>query len=113
MFDFINLPYIVCGDFKLAESFAVHQFIAQKFKPELLGETPQERGRNYQLQSIANDNFITFMKLGFMKEEKSYTANYCFRYMEKFVKHLGDKKYLNGDKLCIADFIFFEHIEFG
>ena len=53
------------------------------------------------------------MKLGFMKEDKSYTANYCFRYMEKFVKTLGNKKYLNGDKLCIADFIFFEHIEFG
>lgn len=81
MFAFVNLPYLIVGDFKISESFAVHQYIAQKFKPELLGETPQERARNYQLQSIANDNFITFMKLGFMKEEKSYTANYCFRYM--------------------------------
>lgn len=79
----------------------------------MLGDTPQERARNYQLQSIANDNFITFMKLGFMKEDKAYTAGYCLRYMEKFVKHLGNKKYLNGDKLCIADFVFFEHIEFG
>ena len=53
------------------------------------------------------------MKLGFVKEDKSYTATYCFRYMERFVKYLGDKKYLTGDKICIADFIFFEHIEFG
>ena len=81
--------------------------------PELLGDTPEERARNYQLQSIAHTNFITFMKVGFTKEDKSVTAHYCFRYMADFIKYLGDKKYLNGDKLCIADFVFFEHIEFA
>ena len=40
MFDFVNLPYLLCGDLKISESFAVQQYIAQKFKPELLGETP-------------------------------------------------------------------------
>ena len=53
------------------------------------------------------------MKVGFTKEDKSVTAHYCFRYMADFIKYLGDKKYLNGDKLCIADFVFFEHIEFA
>ena len=53
------------------------------------------------------------MKEGYRKVEKTHTSHYCFKYMDKFVKYLGDKRYLNGDKLCIADFIFFEHIEFG
>ena len=52
---FANLPHLIDGDFKVTETIAVHQYIAQKFCPQVLGSTPQERGRRYQLQCIAND----------------------------------------------------------
>jgi len=38
--DFCDLPYIIDGDFKLSETYAVHNYIAQKYMPELIGNTP-------------------------------------------------------------------------
>jgi glutathione S-transferase len=37
--DFPNLPYFIDGDFKLSETNAIHEYIAQKWNPELLGTT--------------------------------------------------------------------------
>ena len=50
-----NLPYIAQGKFKLSETVAVHQYICQKYCPALLGTTPQERARVYQLQCIVSE----------------------------------------------------------
>lgn len=35
--DFPNLPYFMDGDFCMTESLAIHRYIADKWKPELLG----------------------------------------------------------------------------
>ena len=40
LMDFANLPYIIDGDFKISETKAVHQYIAAKYCPSLLGSTP-------------------------------------------------------------------------
>jgi len=37
---FPNLPYIVDGNVFLTETNAIHQYVARKYKPELLGKTP-------------------------------------------------------------------------
>jgi len=40
-FDFPNLPYFVDTDgTQITETVAIHQYIAQKWMPELLGTTP-------------------------------------------------------------------------
>ena len=46
---FCNLPYVIDGDVRLSETFAVHQYIAGKHLPTALGTTPAERARAYQL----------------------------------------------------------------
>ena len=48
--DFPNLPYIDCNGFKVTETLAVHQYIAEKFCPAVLGTTPAERARRFTLQ---------------------------------------------------------------
>ena len=48
--DFPNLPYIDCNGFKVSETLAVHQYIAEKFCPAVNGTTPAERARRFTLQ---------------------------------------------------------------
>jgi glutathione S-transferase len=42
---FPNLPYVIDGDAHITETKAIHQYIAKKFKPELLGKTQSDQGR--------------------------------------------------------------------
>ena len=43
----INLPYIIDGDLKLAETIAVQHYICDKWCPALRGTTPEERAKAY------------------------------------------------------------------
>ena len=38
-----NLPYYIDKDIKITESSAIMRYICRKYKPELLGQTDQER----------------------------------------------------------------------
>lgn len=41
---FPNLPYMVDGDKKLSETYAIHEYLAEKYRPDLLGRNTVERG---------------------------------------------------------------------
>ena len=49
---FFNLPHVVDGKTTISESIAVHQFIALKGRPEMIGKTPQDKANRYRMQSI-------------------------------------------------------------
>ena len=40
LFPLANLPYVINGETKIAETFAVQEYIAAKYMPELSGTTP-------------------------------------------------------------------------
>ena len=44
-----SIPYVVDGDAKVCESLAVTQYMADAYKPELLGVTAGERATTAQL----------------------------------------------------------------
>ena len=68
--EFPNLPYIKVDDFIVSETLAVHQYIAEKFCPAILGEGPQERAKRYTLQFIANENFVNAIMTCFTQGDK-------------------------------------------
>ena len=53
--EFPNLPYMFVDDFKLTESIAILTYIAAKYKPELLGETPEEKGEVTMVTNVIHD----------------------------------------------------------
>ena len=48
--EFPNLPYLFDGDVKLTETLAIMQYIAKKWKPDLLGRSAAEVGRLHMLE---------------------------------------------------------------
>ena len=115
--EFPNLPFIIDGDVNVTETFAVHRYIADKFKPELLGSTPAERAKVMQLYSIVNDKFINaLVKLVFAEGTTREQLNAAsLGALETGVGPLlnDDRQFLNGANVCLADFIFFETIEYA
>ena len=111
-----NLPYIIDGDYKLSETYAIHNYIAQKYMPELIGTTPQEKARCHQLQRLANDQLINAM-MAFMFKKEIDRIGCVVRIMDGLDvvgKLLNDDRlYLMGSQPCIADFVLMAHIDYA
>ena len=43
--EYPNLPYLIDGETKITETVAIMQYIAKKWRPELLGRSAAEVGR--------------------------------------------------------------------
>ena len=114
--EFPNLPFIIDGDVNVTETFAVHRYIAGKFKPELLGSTPAEQARVMQLYSIANERIMDFVKLVFA--EGTTRESLHAKAMSGLETGPGsllsdDRQFLTGANVCLADFVLFETIEYA
>ena len=111
--DFPNLPYIMDGDLKMSETLAIFQYIATKYKPELLGGSdPKERANAIRIHTIVSDVFLNTLKGSFATDDPSVVAQSINESMEPIVKHLGENKFINGANLSIGDFVFFEFVEY-
>ena len=56
-FDFPDLPYFIDNKFKITNVLTIHQYISEKWMPQLLGKTINERSK---IDMLAY-NFITIM----------------------------------------------------
>ncbi|NOT78685.1 MAG: glutathione S-transferase family protein [Bacteriovoracaceae bacterium] len=109
-----KVPALVDGNVKLFESMAINFYIADKYKPELLGTSPEERALSYQwsfwASSEVQDPIIQiFIQKMFMPDEKRSQA-VIDENMEKlpvYFKVLNDalenKAFLNGRTFSLAD----------
>jgi glutathione S-transferase len=109
-----KIPVLTDGDYTVWESMGINMYIAEKYKPELMGLTPEVRGQVYQwsiwssvdLQPPLIDIFIQQV---FVPEER--------RDLDKIEKAkaklpelfntieiaLKDNQYLAGDTFTMAD----------
>ena len=53
--EFPNLPYFIDGNLKMTETKAIHQYVADKWMPELLGSNPKERSKVVMLAGVIGD----------------------------------------------------------
>jgi glutathione S-transferase len=109
-----KIPALTDGDYTIWESMAINMYLAQAYKPELLGKDAKQQGLTYQWSIWAIGDLQTplieiFIQLVFVPEEK--------RSMEVIEKAKGKlpallnmidmelkrSKYLAGDEFTLAD----------
>lgn len=109
-----KVPALVDGDIKLFESFAINNYLADKYKPELLGKTVQERAFVQQWTHWASAELqmplieILIQKM-FMPDDKrdQNTIDKNMQLLPNLYNildnALAQSKYLAGNEFTLAD----------
>jgi len=110
-FDFPNLPYLIDGDLKMTETLAIHRYIADRYKPELLGSDPLVRARVSMVEGVllGLKNAVTGPCYASRDKVKITTA--IKSTVPIVVKYMGESRFLCGDELTYMDFYFFELVQ--
>lgn len=109
-----KVPALVDGDFTIWESLAINNYIAEAYKPELLGNTVQERGlvSQWSIWSVADLQaplIQAFIQLVFVPEPKrdASTIEKSFEKLPPLLStlnnSLADKTYLVAERFTLAD----------
>ncbi len=109
-----KVPALQDGDFVIWESLAISNYIADAYKPELLGSSPQERGQvsQWSIWSVADlqvPMIQAFIQLVFVPEPRR-DADIIAKAFEKIPpmlatleNSLSDKAFLVADRFTLAD----------
>ena len=108
---FPNLPYLLDGDVKIAETMPLMRYICRKYKPALLGKTLEERAQVDMIGAVVNDLKVNACMIPcYTHGDREKIDEDCTKRLEPIVKWLGNKKFLMGNDLCYVDFVLFECI---
>ena len=116
-----TFPFLEIGDQVLSESRAIENYLAMKYKPELLGENELEKARVRQWSDFG------IFEIGFCAKEIVYPIfgwkPYCKEsadkanerlkgFMRTLDAQLKDKEYVMGAKLTLADVCLFRELKY-
>lgn len=109
-----KVPALTDGDFTIWESLAINNYIAEAYKPELLGNTVQERAlvSQWSIWSVADlqaPMIQAFIQLVFVPEEKrnQRIIDSAFEKLPTLLStlenSLADRNFLVADRFTLAD----------
>ena len=116
-----TFPFLEIGDQVLSESHAIENYLAMKYKPELLGENELEKAQVRQWSDFG------MFDIGFCAKEIVYPIfgwkPYCKEsadkandrlkgFMRTLDAQLKDKEYVMGAKLTLADVCLFRELKY-
>ena len=107
--EFPNLPYFVDGSLKMTESMAIHQYIADKWDPTLLGNNPKERAKVMMVGNVIGElkGAVTVPHYTSGSKEESFSK--IPTHLPPILKFMGKNKFLcTNEKPTWVDFYFFE-----
>lgn len=109
-----KVPAMIDGNFVIYESMAINQYLAEKYKPELLGKTPEEQGLIAQwsfwailemqrpaVDWLIQEHFVPADKRDAALIEKCQKQ--LPHLMEILNNDLASKKFLVGNRFTLAD----------
>ncbi|VDM31431.1 unnamed protein product [Hydatigera taeniaeformis] len=103
--DFPNLPYYIDGDFKLTQSGAILEYIADRHG--MIPDCKKRRAVLHMIQCEVMDLRIHFAHTCYSPDFAKLSPKFLETLSEKlpnFEKFLGDKEWLTGDKINYPDF---------
>ena len=104
-----NLPYFHDGNVKISESLAIHQYIADKWDPEMNGLNPKDRAKVFMMGNIVMDLAINHKVPQYTTGSKEDAMAKVPEKLPPILKFQGKNKFLcTNDKPTWVDFFFFE-----
>lgn len=109
-----KIPALIDGEYTIWESMGINFYIADKYKPQLLGNDPMQRGLVHQwsfwaIADLQAPIIEVFIQLVFVPEEKR-DASVIEKAMSKLPallatleQELQGRNYLLGDDFSLAD----------
>ena len=116
-----TFPFLETSEGILSESRAIEDYLAEKHKPELLGQTEMQKAlvRQWSDFGIFEIGYcakeIVYPIFGwkpYCKESADKANNKVKDHMKCLDAQLKDKEYVLGDKLTLADVILFRELKY-
>ena len=110
--DLPNLPYFIDKDINLTETRAIMQYIAHKWRPELLPRTSKEVGQSEMIFDYIKQLTMAVVAVYSKTDLKEITDGF-WPILDKIVAFQKKKPFLSGDNLMWIDFLYFEFLCMG
>ena len=116
-----TFPYLECEEGILSESQALEIYLAEKYKPELLGKDDLEKAQVRQWMDFASFELadcaqkIVYPIFGwkpYCKESADEANTKIKEFMKALDQQVKGKRYAFGEQLTLADIALFRHLKF-
>jgi len=109
--DFPNLPYFIDGNLRFTESQAIMRYICNKWNPDLLGKTLEDKAHLDMVTGVLKDLHLPVIIHCYRDGDKKKAVEEFSEGVARVVTYLGNKKFLIGDYVTCVDFMFYEILE--
>ena len=116
-----TFPYLECEEGVLSESKAIEIYLAEKYKPELLGKDDLEKAQVRQWMDFASFEladcehkiiYPIFGHVPYCKESAGAANAKIKEFMKALDQQVKGKRYAFGEQLTLADIALFRHLKF-
>lgn len=110
---FANLPYVIDGEIKIAQSLACSRHICRKWGADLLGKDARDLALIDTLSQILHEDRLYVQGvLGYQSVDKRPVIEEGHRRLEPLAIHLRGRQFLAGNYVTYVDFILWENLAF-